>query len=124
LLGFQQGLHQLRQTPCRRAWPWFLLAYVAMAAGLLLKGPLAVVLPLAVLTVLVLVECRFTLSPCHLVTLSSSLLWGIPLVLALTVPWFWWANQETGGEFFRVFFWFHHVERGLGNADATNFHPL
>src|SRR4029077_14922427 len=35
-------------------------------------------------------------------------------VLAVTLPWFVWADIVTHGEFFRVFILLHNVERGLG----------
>jgi hypothetical protein len=44
-------------------------------------------------------------------------------VLLLTLPWFLWANQQTQGEFFRVFFWHHNLERGLGADDELEAHP-
>ncbi len=43
-------------------------------------------------------------------------------MLLLVSPWFLWANQQTNGEFFRVFFWKHNVERGLGSG-ALHVHP-
>ncbi|MCI0460340.1 MAG: glycosyltransferase family 39 protein, partial [Gemmataceae bacterium] len=43
LAGFYLG--QCRRLEGRGGWPCFLLAYVAVGAGLLLKGPLAAVLP-------------------------------------------------------------------------------
>jgi hypothetical protein len=49
--------------------------------------------------------------------------WGLPLILLVAVPWFLWANAKTGGELFRVFFWYHNVQRGLGGADALQAHP-
>jgi hypothetical protein len=45
-------------------------------------------------------------------------LWGLPLVAALAVPWFWLVNVKTGGELFRVFFWYHNVERGFGGGSG------
>jgi 4-amino-4-deoxy-L-arabinose transferase-like glycosyltransferase len=48
--------------------------------------------------------------------------WGVPLVLLLTTPWFVWANHETKGDLFRVFFLKHNLERGLGNGALTS-HP-
>src|SRR5262249_28976416 len=90
LTGLYLG-DQRRKEGSRRAWRWFLLAYVAVAAGLLLKGPIAAVLPSAVAIVYLLIERSrhlVTPSPCHPVTLSRGygLWWGVPLVLALTAP--------------------------------------
>ncbi len=42
--------------------------------------------------------------------------WGLPLVAVLTLPWFFWTNARTQGEFFRVFLWHHNVERGWGGS--------
>src|SRR5262249_40427656 len=41
----------------------------------------------------------------------------------LTVPWFWWVNLRTNGEFMRVFFWYHNVERGFGGTEKLASHP-
>jgi len=94
---------------------WFLplLGYLSLAAGLLLKGPIGLVLPVAVLLVLAVVERRWTL---------PGLCWGLPLVALLTVPWYWAANVRTEGEFFRVFLWYHNVTRGLGGSQLRA-HP-
>ena len=35
------------------------------------------------------------------------------MVLGLAVPWYLWAGARTGGEFYRQFFWYHNIERGL-----------
>jgi 4-amino-4-deoxy-L-arabinose transferase-like glycosyltransferase len=95
------------------------VGYLAIAAGIMLKGPIGAALPIAVLTVRAMVEG--TLAPRRL--LRSSLWWGVPLVLALTVPWFLWVNHTTHGEFFHVFFVHHNIERSLGNSDDLRVHP-
>jgi hypothetical protein len=97
----------------------FLLAYLAVAAGLLLKGPIAAVLPATVIAVHRLLERRLGGPTPSL----SSLWWGVPLVVALAAPWYLWANAQTDGELFRVFFLHHNVERGLGGSDNLKAHP-
>jgi 4-amino-4-deoxy-L-arabinose transferase-like glycosyltransferase len=99
LLAFYQG--------------WLVTAYVALAAAVLLKGPIGVVLVAAVLGLLRLTEGR---------VLRFGFWWGVPLVLGLALPWFVMANQQTGGELLRVFFWRHNVERGLGGPHLPG-HP-
>jgi hypothetical protein len=96
---------------------WLALAYVSTAAAVLLKGPIGVVLPAAGFGAHLLAGDRRD-KPGG----SLGLWWGVPLVLVLTVPWFWWANHETGGAFFRVFFWYHNVGRGLGGSQLRG-HP-
>lgn len=46
--------------------------------------------------------------------------WGAPLVLAVAGPWFWLANEETGGELLRVFFYRHTFQRGLGGDELLD----
>lgn len=96
----------------RSALLWTVSAYLAVAAAVLLKGPIGVVLPAVVWLAFCLVEGRWR-------PRWASLWWGVALVLLLTVPWYWRANVETGGEFFRVFFWRHNVERGFGDDDGS-----
>jgi 4-amino-4-deoxy-L-arabinose transferase-like glycosyltransferase len=103
-----------------------LIGYVAMAAGVLLKGPIGAVLPVAVIGAHLLFEGeipppwrgRAWLRLIH----DLGLWWGAPLVLALTLPWFLWADAVTHGEFFRVFIVRHNIERGLGDGDLK-VHP-
>jgi 4-amino-4-deoxy-L-arabinose transferase-like glycosyltransferase len=104
----------------RSAWGWLLLAYIAAALAVLLKGPIGLVLPAAVVGIHLLTEGEVAirrpgqrwLGLAH----ELGLWWGIPLVLALTLPWFLWANARTNGHLFQVFFWEHNVERGLGGG--------
>jgi len=109
-----------------------MVGFIAMAAGMLLKGPIGLMLPLAVIIINLLAShgaCRHCSDSSHSTTGTSpmgrlrSLLWGIPLALALATPWYIWANAKTDGEFFRVFFWYHNVQRALGSAPALAQHP-
>jgi 4-amino-4-deoxy-L-arabinose transferase-like glycosyltransferase len=101
-----------------RATSLLLIAYISIAAGVLFKGPIGAVLPAAVIGSHLLIEGqlpppwrgRAWLRLIH----ELGLWWGAPLVLVLTLPWFFWANAVTHGELFRVFILRHNVERGLG----------
>jgi 4-amino-4-deoxy-L-arabinose transferase-like glycosyltransferase len=119
-------------APGIRAWPWFLLAYLAVAAAVLLKGPIGLVLPAAIVFTHLLVSGELTRNRPAGVSLGRhwrrlahwlGLWWGLPLVLTLTLPWFWCVNVRTEGEFFRVFFWYHNVERGFGGSGKLATHP-
>lgn len=99
------------------------LAFVALAMAIMLKGPIGIVLPAVVILGHIVVE-RMSLGA--LTRPSSpalSLLWGVPLVLLLTLPWFFWVNHQTQGEFFRVFFWHHNFQRGFGGDDELKAQP-
>lgn len=95
---------------------WHLLAAVAAAVAVLLKGPVALALigP-AALTWLVVERPRV-----------PAVSWVmIPLVVAaVALPWFVWANRATDGEFFRVFFWHHTVARFAGTSPQLATHPF
>jgi 4-amino-4-deoxy-L-arabinose transferase-like glycosyltransferase len=124
LVGFYMG----RQS-APRSWRWFFGAYLAVALGVLLKGPIAAVLPAVVAASYLGAERQSTgenlFAGISLLRFAHrwGLWWGIPLVLAVASPWFVWANAKTHGELFRVFFWHHNVERGLGGSAALQAHP-
>jgi 4-amino-4-deoxy-L-arabinose transferase-like glycosyltransferase len=119
----------LRRAPSGRSrsrLACLFVAYLALAAGALLKGPVGVVLPAAVVFVLRLVEGEMP-RPWRLrrwarLAHELGLWWGVPLVLVVALPWFVWANAATGGELFEVFFWYHNVARGLGGGGLRG-HP-
>ena len=102
-----------------------ILAYLAVAAGVLLKGPIGAVLPAAAVAAHRLVEGelpppwrgRAWLRLIH----ETGLWWGVPLVLALTLPWFLWADHATHGDFYRVFILRHNLERGLGDGELRSY---
>jgi 4-amino-4-deoxy-L-arabinose transferase-like glycosyltransferase len=115
-----------------------ILAYVVIVAGLLLKGPIGLVLPLAVVLSQAAVGKWFLREPAaqardevpslacaagSLLVIARSLRWGIPLALLLAAPWFLIANEQTRGEFFRVFFLHHNIDRALGTSDELAVHP-
>src|SRR5207245_5788103 len=100
-----------------------LLAYVSVTAGVMLKGPIAVALPAAVGCAGWLAS-RGRESPSNAGFTRTPALWGVPLVLSLTVPWFLWANVQTDGEWGRVFFWYHNVDRGLGTDETLRAYPF
>jgi hypothetical protein len=93
----------------------------------LLKGPIGLLLPSAVVGMHLLVEKRLPwpwqgrrwAGLVH----ELGLWWGLPLVLALAVPWYVWAGAQTNGRLFQVFFWHHNIERGLGGPNGWASHP-
>jgi 4-amino-4-deoxy-L-arabinose transferase-like glycosyltransferase len=105
----------------------FLLgAYVALALAILLKGPIGLVLVAAALGLFLLLEGRLP-APWQLrrwgcILHEYGIWWGAPLMLAIVLPWFLAVDSATDGEWTRVFFWYHNVERGLGGAQLRA-HP-
>jgi 4-amino-4-deoxy-L-arabinose transferase-like glycosyltransferase len=103
-------------------------AYLAIAAGILLKGPIGIVLPAVVVVAHLAIERELPL-PWHLrrwslLARQLGLWWGIPLIAVLVLPWFLWANAETDGEWWRTFFWRHNFERGItGDGEGHWNHP-
>jgi 4-amino-4-deoxy-L-arabinose transferase-like glycosyltransferase len=105
-----------------RAWPWLLLAYLAAAGGLLLKGPIALVLPAVILLAARWTEGKAR-QPWRCWLQGLGLWWGIPLLLIVAGPWYVLAGLQTRGDFLRVFFWLHNVERGMGGDPVLSVHP-
>src|SRR5262245_35745677 len=95
------------------------LTLIGVLAGvaLLLKGPIGVVLPAAMLGEYGLAE-RVPVRRLPLPGLCVGL-----IAFALAAPWYLWANAETNGEFFRVFFLYHHLNRAFGGAETLAGHP-
>jgi 4-amino-4-deoxy-L-arabinose transferase-like glycosyltransferase len=104
-----------------------LLGYLAIAMAVLLKGPIGVVLPTAVVGPYLWADGRLPafydgrgwLRLAH----ELGLWWGVPLVLVLAVPWYLWAGVETHGRLFRVFFWYHIFKRGFDCSDGLVARP-
>jgi 4-amino-4-deoxy-L-arabinose transferase-like glycosyltransferase len=111
LLSFHRGC-----TTVSRRLAWHVLSAAAAAAGVMLKGPIALALigPVAVGSLLVTRGARLPI---------SSAVLGLMVVAGLSLPWFVWANHVTGGEFVRVFFWHHNVERFTGASPTLASYP-
>jgi len=123
---FHMGERCLKEKNAAHAWFWFSVMYVATALGVLLKGPIGLLLPAAVVFYHLLVNRQLPSlrKPGAWLRLSHvfGLWWGLPLAAAIALPWYIWANDRTNGDFFWVFFWKHNVERGLGDG-ALRSHP-
>ncbi len=122
--GTYLALRERRQGRAGTAAALLMAAYLAVVAGVLLKGPIAAVLPAAILVAHLWMEGE--LPPPWRPRASWSLArelglwWGLPLVAALTLPCFYWLDAASGGEFGQVFFWHHNVERGLGGSSLRS----
>ncbi len=92
----------------RREDGWWLLGSgVASGLGMLAKGPVALLLPLAT-AILFLLGRRELRRLGDLRVLGAS-----ALFLLVAAPWYVWVGVETKGEWLDGFFWKHNVERGL-----------
>jgi 4-amino-4-deoxy-L-arabinose transferase-like glycosyltransferase len=124
LAGFCQARNALAMG--RHAVGWLGLAYAAAALGVLLKGPIGLVLPAVTAGAFLLIEkdlpgWRDGRGWLRLVR-AYRLGWGVLVVLALVLPWHTWANAQTHGQLVDVFFWKHNFERGFGGG-ALRSHP-
>lgn len=117
LVGFFLGT----QTAGWQRHAWLLLAWLALGVAMLLKGPIGVVMPGLVLTAWLAMTRRAGTWTQGSVWLRSCV-WGVPLFLVLSVPWFVAMNQQTGGKFFEEFFIRHNVQRGLGGDEQLDGH--
>jgi 4-amino-4-deoxy-L-arabinose transferase-like glycosyltransferase len=99
-LGYRQPL---------RNWTmkgWYLGFFALMGLGVLTKGPVAVVLPVAIVAFFTFLTGNFQRVVRELPWLSGSLLAG-----AIALPWYWVVYQQNGEAFVKAFFGFHNLER-------------
>ncbi len=93
---------------------------------MLLKGPLGLVLPGAVVAAYLLSEGRWPAfwewGAWRRVLGELGVWWGLPLVLLLVMPVFAWAEHASGGQLGREFFWHQNVDRALGGSRLRS-HP-
>lgn len=93
-----------QQAPRPRCW--MLLAWAATGFGVLTKGLVAAALPVAVLILYSLYARDF--APWRRLYVT----WGLPLFLAITVPWHWLAARRLE-DFLEFFFVHEHLARYL-----------
>jgi len=85
---------------------WMMVAWLATALGVLTKGLVAAAIPTAVLILYSLYTRDF--HPWR----RTQVGWGLPLLLAVTVPWHWLAVRRLP-DFLEFFFVHEHVSRYL-----------
>lgn len=117
------AVHALAPTGTIRPF----LAALALAAGVMLKGPIALVLVATIglvwLATIPPSQRRAAIDGYRALGWRTWL--GAAGLLAVcTLPWFFWANSATHGEWFQVFFWYHNVDRGLGIEEKLRAYPL
>jgi len=96
----------LAQRPGEAGLKWMLMAWIGAALGVLTKGLVAAAIPAAVLIIYSL--CRRDVAPWLRLRWS----WGLPLFLAIAVPWHWLAALRLG-DFLQFFFVHEHFARYL-----------
>jgi 4-amino-4-deoxy-L-arabinose transferase-like glycosyltransferase len=119
-------LDELNSKP-RKTWPWFLVAYLSVAVAILLKGPIGLVLPVAVVAVWLFIEGQFPapwrIQSWLILAHRLGLWWGLPLVFVIAGPWFFWAAFQTDGALEQSL-WYHNVVRAVGGIEKMRARPL
>lgn len=104
------------QRPSERR-PYLLLMYAAIGLGVLTKGPVALVLPAAVIGLWLLMERRLS----ELRHLSLPI--GAVIILAIVVPWYAWLHGRHGWDPIWAFFVGENLGR-FANSMTTDRSPL
>ena len=97
---FYEGWHS-------RKWKWFALMYIFLGLGVFAKGPVGLALPGLTILLFMLVTKTFTWKR----ILGLKPWWGILLVAAVVFPWYYAVHVKTGGEWTRIFFLEHNLNR-------------
>ncbi|MDF5713590.1 MAG: glycosyltransferase family 39 protein [Rhizonema sp. NSF051] len=95
---------------------WYLAFYVLIAAAILTKGPIGIVLPGLIIGAFVLY-----LGNWWEVLQEMHLLFGMLIVLCLSVPWYALVIWRNGWNYINSFFGYHNLERfaGVVNGHAA-----
>lgn len=128
-------------------WTYYVLGYVALGLGVLAKGPVGFALPITVVSAwfqwericqdprwaqqqttislirqwkLWLPSILARLAPRAVIDYLSNtkLLVGIPIILAVALPWYIWVGVRTDGRWLREFFWEHNVQRAVQSLEG------
>jgi 4-amino-4-deoxy-L-arabinose transferase-like glycosyltransferase len=86
---------------------WIIPTALCMALAVMTKGPVGLLLPMAVIIV------YLTWSRQLRVFLDFRVGWGVLAFILVAVPWYAWISAETKGEFTRGFFLTHNFGRFL-----------
>jgi 4-amino-4-deoxy-L-arabinose transferase-like glycosyltransferase len=117
LLAFYRGYAE------KHGWRgWFLTTALAMAAGMLAKGPVGVVVPGAIIVGFLLWERQVWR------VLDRRVGWALLLFLAVAAPWYVLVGLETRGEWPKAFFLRENLERAARPMEAHSgpvwYYPL
>lgn len=104
LLAFFMGYAQTDSPQMQRRW--YGAAYVLTALAVLTKGPIAIVLPTAIIGSFMLY-----LGNLRQVMREMQLGRGIAVILALALPWYVWVTIANGEAFIDSFFGYHNLVR-------------
>jgi 4-amino-4-deoxy-L-arabinose transferase-like glycosyltransferase len=100
------GFLRAQQAAQPQARTWMIVAWVATGFGVLTKGLIAAAVPTAVLMLYSAYSRDF--APWR----RLYIMWGLPIFLAITVPWHWLAARRLP-DFLQFFFIHEHVARYL-----------
>lgn len=100
----------------RNKWSWSLI-YIALGLGVLTKGPATLILFCAGMAAF-LVAARPSIANLKDWIGALKLQFGIPIFLAVVLPWHLAVSSQTNGLFLKVFFWYENLARFQGH---TNF---
>lgn len=99
----------IKLTPDRRTARWLLLAAVSAAAGILVKGPIAIVLPVCVLVPIICFEDWNRTSRW---LISRPAIWGsLFCFILIATPWYIGMFVEHGPSYLTRFFFSENLER-------------
>lgn len=113
-------------------WLGWLVCYIAMAFGVLAKGPIGLLFPMAVIGLYLLMTTpvaagtksklsaawqKFGLVNFFRTIWRMRPITAILVTLAIAGPWFYLVNRATNGEFLNEFIFTHHLQRATTAMD-------
>lgn len=89
--------------------PWYWAFYILIAAAILTKGPVGIVLPGLIIGAFLIYVGNF-----WTVVREMRLYIGLPLIFLLAAPWYILVSLRNGESYISTFFGYHNVERFTG----------
>ncbi|WP_414526867.1 ArnT family glycosyltransferase [Nodularia chucula] len=85
---------------------WYLACYVLIAAAILSKGPVGIVLPVMIIGAFMIYVGKF-----REVIQEMRIFMGMLIIFALSAPWYLLVTWQNGWDYIDAFFGYHNVER-------------
>ena len=99
---------------------WLYLFYAVLGVSILVKGPVGVVIAAFMLATYMVVFRRWRMM------LDLEPYTGAVIMIAIALPWYWYANSTSNGEFFKEFILEQNIKRFFGQSEYKEgkFMPL
>jgi 4-amino-4-deoxy-L-arabinose transferase-like glycosyltransferase len=109
LLCFFLGYATQEAQPAKSSFlpnKWYLACYVLIAAAILSKGPVGIVLPILIISAFIIYVGQW-----RQVLTEMRIFLGMLIIFCLSAPWYLLVTWRNGWDYINSFFGYHNIER-------------